>query len=104
MRKQTVDCKTFVQMINCISEIENGAEFVDLNELLSKSDFVIVNCSLTPETQNLFDIEKFRKMKKTAMFINTSRGGILTLFKLVVYKKDGNKKSMCLIDRIEKVS
>jgi lactate dehydrogenase-like 2-hydroxyacid dehydrogenase len=92
MRKQTVDCKTFVQMINCISEIENGAEFVDLNELLSKSDFVIVNCSLTPETQNLFDIEKFRKMKKTAMFINTSRGGIFNLFKFIVCNKRRKQK------------
>ena len=66
--------------MNNISEIENGAEFVDLNDLLSKSDFVIVNCSLSPETQNLFDIDKFRRMKKTAMFINTSRGGKFSTF------------------------
>ncbi len=56
-------------------EIENGAEFVELEDLLSRSDFVIVTCSLTPKTQNLFDRKKFKLMKNSAVFINTSRGG-----------------------------
>ncbi len=56
-------------------EIENGAEFVELEDLLSRSDFVIVTCSLTPKTQNLFDRNKFKLMKNSAVFINTSRGG-----------------------------
>jgi hypothetical protein len=36
---------------------------------------VIVTCSLTPATTNLFDRTKFELMKKSAVFVNTSRGG-----------------------------
>ena len=57
------------------SEVENGAEFVPLDNLLKESDFVIVTCSLSPETQSLFDLQKFKLMKKSAIFVNTSRGG-----------------------------
>ena len=49
--------------------------FVDKDTLLSESDFVSVHCPLTPESANTFDYAAFKKMKKTAMFINTSRGG-----------------------------
>lgn len=51
------------------------AKFVPLDILLKSSDFVIVTCSLTPDTQNLFNEHKFSLMKPTAIFINTSRGG-----------------------------
>ena len=56
-------------------EFESGAEFVGLEALLSESDFVVVTCALTDETKNLFDRSKFQKMKKSAIFVNTSRGG-----------------------------
>ena len=56
-------------------EIESGAEFVGLEALLLESDFVVLTCPLTNETKNLFDRSKFQKMKKSAIFVNTSRGG-----------------------------
>ena len=65
----------FNQFFYIFLELENGAEFVPLDMLLQQSDFVIVTCSLTPETENLFKLEKFKKMKKSAIFVNTSRGG-----------------------------
>lgn len=60
---------------SCESEI--SAHFVSMNELLEESDFVVVTCALTPETQGMFDQQLFSKMKKTAIFVNTSRGGIV---------------------------
>ena len=54
-----------------------GAEFVTLNKLLETSDYVIACLSLTPATKDIFNAETFRKMKKSAIFINTSRGGIM---------------------------
>lgn len=48
---------------------------VSFDELLRESDFVIVTCALTPETSNMFNDEAFNKMKRTAVFINSSRGG-----------------------------
>ncbi|CDS08777.1 hypothetical protein LRAMOSA10138 [Lichtheimia ramosa] len=48
-----------------------------LDELLAESDFVIVCCALTPETRELFNYDAFSKMKETAVFVNTARGGIV---------------------------
>ncbi|XP_054890671.1 glyoxylate reductase/hydroxypyruvate reductase [Poeciliopsis prolifica] len=56
---------------------EVNGEFVPLDTLVSESDFVVVSCSLTPETQGLCDKAFFSKMKKTAVFINSSRGAVV---------------------------
>lgn len=53
-----------------------GACFVDLDTFLKESDFVIVTCALTPETRGVFTADKFALMKKSAIFVNTSRGGL----------------------------
>ena len=57
------------------SELENGAKFQTFEELLRKSDFVIITCALTPETKDKFNQEAFDLMKPTSVLINTSRGG-----------------------------
>ncbi|CAG4956187.1 unnamed protein product [Parnassius apollo] len=54
---------------------EIGAVKVTFDELLMQSDFVICCCALVPETKELFNKTAFEKMKRTAIFINTSRGG-----------------------------
>lgn len=56
---------------------EVDGEFVPLDTLVSESDFVVVSCSLTPETQGLCDKAFFSKMKNSAVFINTSRGAVV---------------------------
>jgi lactate dehydrogenase-like 2-hydroxyacid dehydrogenase len=52
-----------------------GAEYVDLDTLLAESDFVSIHTELNNQTKHLFDASAFRKMKRTAILINTSRGG-----------------------------
>jgi len=54
-----------------------GAEFVSFDSLLEQSDFVLGCCALTKDNMGVMNKEAFRKMKKTAIFINTSRGGLL---------------------------
>ncbi|KAM8733300.1 glyoxylate reductase/hydroxypyruvate reductase [Acanthopagrus schlegelii] len=56
---------------------EVNGEFVPLDTLVSESDFIVVSCSLTPETQGLCDKAFFSKMKKTAVFVNSSRGAVV---------------------------
>ncbi|XP_076143250.1 glyoxylate reductase/hydroxypyruvate reductase [Alosa pseudoharengus] len=56
---------------------EVEGEFVPLDALVAQSDFVVVSCSLTPDTQGQCDKAFFSKMKKTAVFINTSRGAVV---------------------------
>ncbi|XP_053558694.1 glyoxylate reductase/hydroxypyruvate reductase [Bombina bombina] len=59
------------------SAAELEAEYVSVEKLAEESDFVIVSCSLTPETEGLCNKNVFKKMKKTAVFINTSRGSVV---------------------------
>ncbi|XP_050347797.1 glyoxylate reductase/hydroxypyruvate reductase isoform X1 [Nymphalis io] len=54
---------------------EIGAIKVSFDELLAQSDFVICSAALVPETKEIFNKSAFEKMKRTAIFINTSRGG-----------------------------
>jgi len=54
-----------------------GVELVELDFLLSQSDFVSVHANLTTETKSLIGMEQFKKMKPTAYLINTSRGAIV---------------------------
>lgn len=56
---------------------EIGAEFSDFENLLKNSDFVFCCSAFTPENKGLFDAKVFNKMKKSAVFINTSRGGLV---------------------------
>lgn len=68
---------------------KTGAIKVSFEELLKQSDFIICCCALTKETQNMFNIESFAKMKRTAVFINTSRGGLVDQSALVDALENG---------------
>lgn len=48
-----------------------------INEVLRSSDVITVHMPLTPETRNLINYDQMKKMKKTAIVINTARGGIV---------------------------
>ncbi len=56
---------------------QRGAEKVDFDRLLRESDFISIHAPLTPETRGMFGLEQFRKMKPTAVIINTARGAII---------------------------
>src|SRR5699024_1331075 len=53
------------------------AEYKEFDELIEASDFVVSLLPLTEETKSKFNKEVFHKMKKTAIFINASRGGVV---------------------------
>ncbi len=48
-----------------------------LDELLERSDFISVHAALTKENKQMFGLAQFKKMKPTAYFINTARGGLV---------------------------
>jgi phosphoglycerate dehydrogenase-like enzyme len=56
---------------------ELAVELVSIDELLRASDFVLVNCPLTPETRGLLGKAQFALMKPDAVLINTARGPIV---------------------------
>ena len=51
--------------------------WAEIPELLAQSDVVTVHCPLTPETKGIINKETIRLMKKSAFFINASRGPIM---------------------------
>ncbi|MGE3926851.1 MAG: NAD(P)-dependent oxidoreductase, partial [Lautropia sp.] len=53
-----------------------GARRVPLDELLARSDFVVATVLLNDQTRHLMNAEKFAKMKRSAFFVNLSRGPI----------------------------
>jgi glycerate dehydrogenase len=52
-------------------------KWASLDELLGISDVVSIHCPLFPETQNLINKNTLKLMKKSAFFLNTSRGPIV---------------------------
>ena len=59
---------------NAEAEQRYGARRVELDELLASSDFVCLQVPLTPETHHMIGANELRKMKRSAILINASRG------------------------------
>ena len=59
------------------AEKELGAKQVDFDTLLKQSDFISVHTDLNEKTRGLFGADQFRKMKRTAVFVNTARGPLV---------------------------
>ncbi len=51
--------------------------YASLDEVLAQSDFISLNCALTPENKGFINKNNIAKMKKTAVLINTSRGPLV---------------------------
>ena len=50
---------------------------VDFDSVLRNSDILTLHCPLTPKTQDMMNADAFGRMKKGAIFINTSRGPVV---------------------------
>ena len=60
-----------------IIESFGGIKVNDLNEGLKDTDILSLSVPLTEQTYNMINIEKMKTMKKNAIIINTSRGGVV---------------------------
>jgi glyoxylate reductase len=75
--------------VNAVLERELAARRVGLDKLLAASDFVSVHVPLTPATRHLLDASAFRRMKRTAVLVNTSRGPVIREDDLVAALRQG---------------
>jgi len=66
-----------------------NVEFTPMEQVLAESDVISLHCPLTPESRNMFGLEQFRKMKRSAILINTARGGLVDEQALVTALKEG---------------
>jgi len=64
-----------------------GIKYVSFEKLITQSDIISIHVPHTKETDHMFDMKIFKKMKKSAFLINTSRGKIVNEKDLVTALK-----------------
>lgn len=71
-------------------------KMMDLHSVAKESDFISVHVHLSAETINLIDKDFLRKMKKSALIVNTSRGKIINENDLLAALKENRIGGACL--------
>ena len=66
-----------------------GVAFTPLDEVLAQSDVISLHCPLTDATRNLISLREFHRMKKNAILVNTSRGGLVDEQALITALDEG---------------
>lgn len=67
-----------------------GIEYKSLDVVLHDADIISMHCPLTPETHYLVNTTTLAKMKRGAMLINTSRGGLIKTEDVIKALKSGH--------------
>jgi D-3-phosphoglycerate dehydrogenase len=71
-------------------ETKDGIQFCsDIGQVLQEADFVSVHVAGTAQTRNLISWDLLSRMKESAYFINTSRGGVIDEGALIKALKEG---------------
>lgn len=76
-------------------------KYVSLDELLSTSDYISLNCFLSDETRHIINKDNINKIKHSAFVINTARGALIDEEALYNALKD-NKIAGAGLDVLEK--
>lgn len=71
------------------AESDLGVRYVSLDELLELSDFISLHAPLTQETRHMIAAAELRRMKPSAVLINTARGAVVDEADLVEALRDG---------------
>lgn len=66
-----------------------GVHFTPFEEVLARADVLTLHCPLTPATRDLISMREFRQMKRSALLINTARGGLVNEADLVAALDEG---------------
>ncbi len=57
--------------------VEAGAQWVEMDELLGRSEIVTLHVDVRPESRGFFDRARIRAMRRGALLVNTSRGELV---------------------------
>ena len=63
--------------------------YTEFAEVLREADAITLHCPLTPQTQNLIGAAELRAMKRSALLINTARGGLVDEAALIRALREG---------------
>jgi phosphoglycerate dehydrogenase-like enzyme len=75
--------------VDSASAVQAGATLCSLEELLERSDVVVVACLLNESTRHLLNADRLRLMKPTAYLINVARGPIIDEAALIEALREG---------------
>jgi len=67
---------------------ETGIDVIDKEDLLSRSDFVSLNCDLNSSSHHIIGSSELELMKSTAYLVNTARGPLIDEAALVTALQD----------------
>jgi len=84
--KAVIACDPYVDEEDAARE---GVSLVSFEELLAKSDYLVIQAPLTKQTEGRFSEPELRRMKRGAILINTARGPIVRDQDLYRVLKDG---------------
>ena len=75
------DCEILVydKFVSEAEITELGYTYVDKETLFKESDYLSINLRLVPATKGWVDKENLDMMKKTAVFVNTGRSGLIDM-------------------------
>jgi glyoxylate reductase len=76
------------KQISKIEEKKLGVKYTTFDKLISQSDIISIHVPHTEETNQMFNMKNFKKMKNTAFLINTSRGKVVNEKDLVTALKE----------------
>ena len=66
-----------------------GAEWVDFDGLIARSDVLSLHAPLTPQTRHAIDADALRRMRRGAYLVNTARGALVDEAALVDALREG---------------
>ncbi|MNK98215.1 D-lactate dehydrogenase [compost metagenome] len=76
--------------------MQTGVTYTDNDTIFAESDVISLHVPLTPETKHLVSNEAFRKMKNSAILINTGRGALIETSALIQALKQKKIGGACL--------
>ncbi len=89
-------CQVLAQSRTRHADIPDYIEQVSQEELLHRSDIVVLHCPLNDSTRGLINKEKLAMMKSTALLVNVARGPVVDEAALAAALKEGTIAGACL--------
>ncbi|MFS2007038.1 2-hydroxyacid dehydrogenase [Duganella sp. CT11-25] len=89
-------CKVLVSDPAPAPQLEDYAERASLDALLAESDIVTLHCPLMDATRHMINAASLARMKRGAMLVNTSRGGLIDTAAVIEALKSGQLGALAI--------
>jgi D-lactate dehydrogenase len=89
-------CKVLVSDPAPTPQLEGVAERAGLDDLLARADIVTLHCPLMDATRHMINAASLARMKRGAMLVNTSRGGLIDTAAVIEALKSGQLGALAI--------